>query len=155
MIVLTRVDNRLIHGQVIEAWLPHLKVARILVADDEAAHNALMQAAMKMAVPPRTEVTISPLSKAEFSKAAADEVRTLVLIRDVRGVVEAREHGLPASPLNLGNVHAGAGRKAVTRAVFLSEEEVEEVKKLAAGGMPVSFQAVPVEKPLGLEALPA
>ncbi len=155
MIVLTRVDNRLIHGQVIEAWLPHLKVERVLVADDEAAHNALMQAAMKMAVPAKVEVRIAPLERADFAAAALDAVRTLVLIRDVKGVLRARELGLPQGPLNLGNVQAGAGRKAVTRFVFLSADEVADVKRLAAEGMPVSFQAVPLEKALGLEALPA
>jgi len=152
VIVLTRVDNRLIHGQVIEAWLPHLAVGRILVADDEAAHNALMQAAMRMAVPAGVKVDIAPVDQADFKGAAADGVRTLVLLREVKSVAQARERGLPATPLNLGNVHAGAGRKAVTRAVFLSDEEVRDLKQLQDGGMPVSFQAVPLEKPLGLEA---
>ena len=50
MISLVRVDNRLIHGQVVEAWLPHLKVSRVVVADDEAAQSPLIRAAMGMAV---------------------------------------------------------------------------------------------------------
>jgi PTS system mannose-specific IIB component len=153
VIVLTRVDNRLIHGQVIEAWLPHLAVERIVVADDEAAHNALMQTAMRMAVPQGVTVDIVPMEKADFAGAAGDRVRTLVLLREVSAVLKARARGLPDGPLNLGNVHAGAGRKAITRAVFLSGEEVDELKTLQAQGMPVSFQAVPLEKPLSLEAV--
>jgi PTS system mannose-specific IIB component len=153
VIVLTRVDNRLIHGQVIEAWLPHLAVDRILVADDEAAHNALMQAAMRMAVPQGVTVEIVPMEKADFAAAATDAGRTLVLLREVSAVARARARGLPDGPLNLGNVHAGAGRKAITRAVFLSGQEVDELKAIQAQGMPVSFQAVPLEKPLSLEAV--
>ncbi len=49
MISLVRVDNRLIHGQVVEAWLPHLKVSRVVVADDEAASSPLVRAAMSLA----------------------------------------------------------------------------------------------------------
>ena len=49
MITLVRVDNRLIHGQVVEAWLPHLKVQRVVVADDEAASSPLIRAAMALA----------------------------------------------------------------------------------------------------------
>ncbi|HEX8536183.1 MAG TPA: PTS sugar transporter subunit IIB, partial [Cystobacter sp.] len=50
MISLVRVDNRLFHGQVVEAWLPHLKVSRVIVADDEAAASPLVRAAMALAV---------------------------------------------------------------------------------------------------------
>ena len=63
MISLVRVDNRLIHGQVVEAWLPHLKVARVVVADDEAAHSPLIRAAMGLAVPAELEVHIHPLGR--------------------------------------------------------------------------------------------
>lgn len=153
MIVLTRVDNRLIHGQVIEAWLPHLSIERLLVVDDEAAHNALMQAAMRMAVPQGVSVEIVPMEKADFDGASKDAVRTLVLLREVGSVALARSKGLPDGPLNLGNVHASAGRKAITRAVFLSGQEVDELKVLQSQGMPVSFQAVPLEKPVLLEAV--
>ncbi|MFL5446580.1 MAG: PTS sugar transporter subunit IIB, partial [Myxococcales bacterium] len=47
---LVRVDNRLVHGQVLEAWVPALSVQAILVADDEVAGNALARAAMGLAI---------------------------------------------------------------------------------------------------------
>ena len=63
MITFLRIDGRLIHGQVVEAWLPGLKVARVVVADDEAAHSPLMKTAMGLAVPPELEVDILPLRR--------------------------------------------------------------------------------------------
>jgi mannose/fructose/N-acetylgalactosamine-specific phosphotransferase system component IIB len=137
----------LIHGQVLEAWVPHLKIARLVVADDEAAGNALMRAAMTMAVPDSVEVRISKIDQTDFPAIAKDAVPTLVLLRDVMAAVTARRYGLPEGPLNVGNVHAGTGRSQVTRAVFLSPEETAELKNL---GMLVTLQSVPSEAPVVL-----
>jgi len=132
---------------VLEAWVPHLKIARLVVADDEAASNPLMRAAMSMAVPSHVEVVISKIEATDFPALANDPVPSLVLLRDVAAAVTARRFGLPEGPLNVGNVHAGMGRAQVTRAVFLTEEEKAELKNL---GMLVTLQAVPSEAPVAL-----
>ena len=148
MIAWSRVDSRLIHGQVIEAWLPFLKVARVVVADDAAAHDELARAAYEMAVPPEVEVVLAPVEKLDFHALAQDSVRTLVLFRDVKAAVSAREHGLPNGTLNLGNVHAGPGRVAVSRSVFLDDADRLALQHLAESGMRVQVQSVPGESPL-------
>lgn len=91
MFSLVRVDNRLIHGQVVEAWLPHLKVERVVVADDEAAQSPLIRAAMGLAVNPNIEVIIQPLDAVDFATLSQDGRKTLLLIRDVGGVVQAKQ----------------------------------------------------------------
>lgn len=145
MISWSRIDSRLIHGQVIEAWLPFLKVDRVVVADEAVAHDDLAKAAYEMAVPPEVEVVLAPADKLDFRALAADKVRTLVLFRDVRAAVVAREHGLPNGTLNLGNVHAGPGRVAVSRSVFLDDVDRVALAQLSASGMTVQVQAVPSE----------
>jgi PTS system mannose-specific IIB component len=150
VISLVRVDNRLIHGQVVEAWLPHLKVARVVVADDEAASSPLVRAAMALAVQSSIEVQIQPLAQVDFAAVSRDPVRTLVLFRDVAAVPFAREHGLKVDHLNLGNVHFGSGRRQVSPSVFLAEPELQALQKLAGEGVRVEARAVPSEKPLEL-----
>lgn len=145
MIVWSRIDSRLIHGQVIEAWLPHLKVARVVVADDEAASDPLSKAAYEMAVPPEIKLELSAPSRVDFASLASDKVPTLVLFRDVQAAVDARERGLPDGVLNIGNVHSGPGRVQVTRSVFLDERDKQALVHLAQSGMKVSVQAVPTE----------
>ena len=145
MISWSRIDSRLIHGQVIEAWLPFLKVDRVVVADEAVAHDDLAKAAYEMAVPPEVEVVLAPADKLDFRALDADKVRTLVLFRDVRAAVVAREHGLPNGTLNLGNVHAGPGRVAVSRSVFLDDIDRVALAQLSASGMTVQVQAVPSE----------
>lgn len=146
MIVLNRIDSRLIHGQVIEAWLPHLKVQRVVVANDEASIDALTQAAYALVVPPDVELQTSAVGTTDFPKLGADGTRTLVLFQTVADAVRARARGLPDGTLNLGNVHAAPGRTEVTRSVFLNEEEATALAQLVSGGMKVVIQAVPAEK---------
>ncbi len=152
MIVTSRIDSRLIHGQVVEAWVPHLKVARLVVADDAAAADPLAKVAYGMALPPGVELVISPVGEVDYAGLAADAVRTLLLFRDVPAAVAAREGGLPPGPLNVGNVHAGPGRVSVSRSVFLDDGDVRALSALRAGGMDVSIQAVPAEAPQPLPA---
>ena len=155
MIALVRVDNRLIHGQVVEAWLPDLKISRILVADDSAAGSALTRAAMGLAVPQAVKVEIAPLSSADFAGAAASPERVLVLLRDVAAALRARELGLPIDALNLGNIHFAPGRVQVNASVYLSPAELVALRALAASGAAVEVRAVPKEKPLGLAEVEA
>lgn len=147
MILLTRIDSRLVHGQVLEAWVPHLKVSRLVVADDEAAGNPLMRAAMMMALPADLEALVARVDQTNFPKLAEDRVPTLVLLRDVAALVTARRFGLPAGPLNVGNVHAGMNRKQLTRSVFLTDDERRELK---GSGMLATVQAVPSDPPVAV-----
>lgn len=145
MIAWSRIDSRLIHGQVIEAWLPHLDVSRIVVADDEAAADPFAKAAFGLALPPEVEMVIGPVARLDFPALARDSVRTLLLFRDVQAAVSAREHGLPDGLLNLGNVHSGPGRAPISRSVFLDDADARALSALAASGMDVRVQSVPSE----------
>jgi mannose/fructose/N-acetylgalactosamine-specific phosphotransferase system component IIB len=145
VIVLSRIDSRLIHGQVIEAWLPHLGVRRVVVADDQAAVDPLAKAAYAMAVPPEVELVLGPVNRIDFKKLATDDVPTLVLFREVKAAVAAREWGLPNGMLNVGNVHSGPGRVSVSRSVFLDTMDSQALTMLQQTGMTVRVQSVPSE----------
>jgi mannose/fructose/N-acetylgalactosamine-specific phosphotransferase system component IIB len=147
VIVLSRVDSRLIHGQVVEAWLPFLRVARVIVVDDVTARDPMAQAAMGLAVPETVAVLHTRLEDFDPAPVARDEIPTLVLFRDVGAAVFARARGLPNGPLTLGNVHAGPGRHARSRSVFLTELEEAQLSTLAESGMDVMIQSLPSEAP--------
>ncbi len=151
MIVLSRIDSRLIHGQVIEAWLPHLGVKRVVVADDDAALDPLAKVAYAMAIPDDVELILASVKDVDFQELAGDGVPTLVLFREVKSAVAAREWGLPNGMLNVGNVHSGPGRVSVSRSVFLDSSDSSALARLAQSGMTVRVQAVPSE---AAQALP-
>ncbi len=153
MIVLLRVDNRLLHGQILEAWVPRLKANRVVVADDEAAASPLAKAAMTLCLPPHLAASVEPLAEVDWAALAGSTERVIVLVREVEGLVRAVEHGLDSArvaEVNLGNVHHAPGRVAVTPSVFLSADEAAGVRKVVAAGFTVGARAVPTEP--GLDA---
>jgi len=158
-VALVRVDNRLVHGQVLEAWVPALEAQGILVADDEAAGNVLARSAMALAIPSRVKFEVLRLKDAAEllrpSGRGPASPRTLVLLRDVRDAAALRDAGVEVPHLNLGNVHFAAGRKQVAPSIFLDARELETLGRLAAGGTRVEARAVPSEPPVPLEALRA
>jgi len=158
-VALVRVDNRLVHGQVLEAWLPALDAHGILVADDEAAGNVLARSAMTLAIPPGIRFEVVRLqAAAELLRPGgrgAQAARTLVLLRDVRDAVTLHEAGVPLPQLNLGNVHFKAGRRQVSPSVFLDAEELSALETLGQTGTQVEVRAVPTEAPLRLPQLKA
>jgi len=156
VIALVRADNRLLHGQVLETWLPRLGVKEIVVADDEAAASALARAAMTLCVPPELPVRIAPIASLDWDALAAAPLPVLVLVRDVAQLAQAHAAGLTpahAPRLNVGNVHFGPGRRSVTPSVFLSDDEIRTLRELASAGFEVELRAVPTEAPAGIDEI--
>jgi PTS system mannose-specific IIB component len=120
-------------------------VTRVVVADDDAATDPLAKVAYAMAVPPESELVLASPSRADFRALAADPKPTLVLFRDVKAAVSAREQGLPDGMLNLGNIHSGPGRASVSRSVFLDESDTRALDVLSKSGMKVRVQSIPSE----------
>jgi mannose/fructose/N-acetylgalactosamine-specific phosphotransferase system component IIB len=158
-VVLVRVDNRLVHGQVLEAWLPALDAHGIVVADDEAAGNVLARSAMALAIPPRVKFECLRMdAAAEALKPGGrgpPSPRTLVLLRDVRDALALYEKGVALPQLNIGNVHFAAGRQQVSPSVFLDAGEVRMLSQLAGQGTHVEIRAVPSDAPMTLDAIRA
>ncbi len=152
MIALVRVDNRLLHGQILEAWLPRLKARRVVVADDCAAATPLARQAMTLCLPPDLPAEIAPLDAVDWEALAARPEPVLVLVRDVADLARAAAAGLTpelAPRVNVGNVHFGPGRRSVTPSVFLSADEVATLQALAAKGFEVEARAIPSDAAVG------
>ena len=102
-IVLFRIDERLVHGQVVTAWLGHTQAEEILVVDDATAQDSLLRSIVKMAVPPQVEVQIAALEEAEELLAELEaEARVMVIVKHPES---ARKKTRPAA----GNVPPQAG----------------------------------------------
>lgn len=155
MIALARVDNRLIHGQVVSTWIPFLKAQDVVVADEEAAGSALMQMAMTMAVPPPVEVRIATPAAIDWAAVNASPRRVLVLFRDVETAAAARRAGLAIDTLNVGNVHFAEGRRPILASVFLNERELSLLEEMAREGVTIEARAVPPDARVGLDELRA
>jgi len=152
---LWRVDNRLVHGQVVAGWLPSLGADTVVVLDDEAARNPLVQGVMALAMPPDVTLVVEPVSHAGKLGAAGTSDRSIVLVRDVADAVRALDAGLVADALNLGNVHHAHDRRPVTNVLHLSAAEVGALKSLQDKGIVIEHRAVPQQSPMSLPEISA
>ena len=143
-IVHARIDNRLVHGQILSAWVPALRADALVVLDDEAAANELIQSAMEIAIPPGVSFAVASVDEA--AKVLARLPRTAKVIVLVRGVDDAARIAPGTGGLarwTLGNVHFAAGRLPVSQAVFLSKDELATLERLEKSGVEVELKTLP------------
>ena len=155
-LVLCRVDDRLIHGQVVVGWGQPLGIQRIVLADDEVARSTWEQDLYRMAVPSGLEVIFVTVAAAgtQLRLWASDSKRTAVLL----GSVEAAAQLFRAAPavlrkINLGGIHHRPGRVERLPYVFLTPEEFRLLTELAAEGADVAGQDLPTATPVPLGSM--
>ena len=144
-IVATRVDERLIHGQVMASWSKRLQLARIVVVDNQIAKDDFMKTVLSMSAPAGMQIDIlSVKGAANTVKSDADSANTMLLFKRISAALElARElqgSSSKMAELNLGNLGSVPGRVQVTKNIFLSEEERTQIRELQDLGVNVFLQ---------------
>lgn len=144
-IVATRVDERLIHGQVMASWSKRLQLARIVVVDNQIAKDDFMKTVLSMSAPAGMQIDIlSVKGAANTVKSDADSANTMLLFKRISAALElARElqgSSSKMAELNLGNLGSVPGRVQVTKNTFLSEEERTQIRELQDLGVNVFLQ---------------
>lgn len=140
-----RIDNRLLHGQVVQFWIGHLGITHLLIADDETSENELMPTIYRMALPDDVELTIVPLGELADALDRVGPKQTMVLIRDVEEAGRVLECRIPINRIVLGNIHAKEERMRITDSVYLSEHEIQSLSKLTKQNINVEIQTFPGE----------
>ena len=153
MIVLTRIDDRLIHGQVVEGWVNHLKASCIIVADDAAASNPLQRSIMELSVPRGLKIVIGGIEEVceRLHSGALDAERIILLFSRPADVLRAFMQRLTCSSVNIGGMHFIPGKRKLLDVLSVNDADIEALRKIATRGIPVAVQAVPTGKPVPLE----
>jgi mannose/fructose/N-acetylgalactosamine-specific phosphotransferase system component IIB len=153
-LVLYRIDDRLIHGQVVVGWGQPLDVAFIVLVDDEVAGSEWEQELYRMGVPPEMEVHFLSVEDAlaQLPSYQADPRHGILLTGDI-DTMRRLVAGGGVTSVNLGGIHHRAGRTQRMRYVFLSNDEENALRELATRGVAVSAQDVPGARPIPLDDL--
>lgn len=144
-LVLIRVDDRLVHGQVLLGWTRSLGVDHVIAADDATAKDPMQTTLMKMAAPTGLGLSVLPVAEAAQKLVAGDfdKAKVLLLVRGPQSLLELRAAGLTFDKVNAGNVRSAPGRKKLTKEVFASPEDIAAWKQLAAEGVSLEAQWLP------------
>jgi PTS system mannose-specific IIB component/fructoselysine and glucoselysine-specific PTS system IIB component len=145
-IVLYRVDERLIHGQVVVGWGNELHPDRFVVVDDDLAGSPWEQELYSLALAPETEATFTTVDDARAQMSAWREGgdRIVLLTRDIATMVRLAADGfLRGEHVNLGGIHFAPGRRSFLPYLYLSDDERAEVRRLVDEGAAVSARDLP------------
>jgi len=151
-ITLVRLDDRLIHGQVVVGWGNALGADKILLVDDHVAEAQWEQDLYRFGVPPRIDVEFSSVADAPaaLAEVARSDKRVIVVIADVDTLIRVCKTSGVIRRVNLGGLHEREGRKQRLPYVFLSDSEGENLRMLAAEGVEVTARDVPSAKAVSL-----
>jgi mannose/fructose/N-acetylgalactosamine-specific phosphotransferase system component IIB len=149
-ITLVRVDNRLVHGQILEAWVPFLTATCIIVVDDQVASDFFRETVIRMAVPCEISVIISGLKDfAEtYAYKSCSGQKTIVLLSNISDALKVYQLGFQYEKLNVGNVYNEDCKLCCTPSVLLSETDIRDISILHEEGVQIEFRRVPREKPV-------
>lgn len=144
-IVLLRVDDRLVHGQVVEGWIPYLKVDLIVVVSDVAAADPIQAALMKMALPTAIGLLVLKVAEAPAALASPQAVsrRILVLVPGPEEALGLLEKGVVVDRINVGGLHFTVGKVQLGRALFLGEKDRKALRDIAARGVRLEGRPLP------------
>lgn len=154
-LVLYRVDDRLVHGQVVIGWGKPLNLGFIVLVDDAVYGSEWERDLYRMGTPPEIELRFADVAEACRSHAAwcAESANGLLLTADVATMAALRAGPPPIPRVNLGGIHHKPGRTPRLPYVYLSDDEYRTLESMQAAGTVVTAQDLPTTPPVPLEAL--
>lgn len=147
-----RIDDRLLHGQVIENWLEELRPARVVVASDRAADDPVVCHLYEAAMPSDVELVVSPVAEAAAAVSSSPGPVYLIVGSAADALILVRDAGIAAGTIVVGGLHAEGGRQLADY-VYADREELAALASLARGGATMIAQDVPRRRPVDLTIL--
>lgn len=155
-ILLTRVDSRLIHGQVVTKWLQQTGANEIIVVSDELEQDEFLQSIYFMAAPPGVEVIVKGKdSIKDFWENVAGKKasKIMLIVPDLETLIACVNAGIVEKTVQVGGLGSDSNRKNVMKNINLSESDVKILEELLNKGLDVFFQAIPEENPVPIAKL--
>lgn len=146
-ILLTRVDNRLIHGQVGVTWVNHLGANLILVANDAVSKDPVQQSLMDMVVPDAIATRFFSIQKTiDVIEKASPKQKIFLVCKTPQDALRLVEGGVKITEINIGNMHFSEGKEQISSTVSLDEDDKKTLRKLYELGIKVEQRRVPDER---------
>jgi len=154
-IVLARIDDRLIHGQVVAFWMKENPISTILIIDDHLASDLFMSRIYKASAPSGAEVILKNCADGvEFLREENNPGEgVFLLVKVPERIEELINAGIPLKKVVLGGMGSTNSRKTFNRNVSASKEEIACFKRIIEKGTEMVYQMIPSDKPVPLQAI--
>ncbi|HEY8805382.1 MAG TPA: PTS sugar transporter subunit IIB [Clostridium sp.] len=150
-IVFTRIDDRLIHGQVMTAWVQYTRGNEILIVDDAVAKDEFLKTIMTATTPSGISLHIFSVAEAaEYLKGSDDGKKIILLAKTPATIYGILENGIMLEKLNIGGIGARKDRTKLYRNISATDEERDIFRKIIEKGVNVKVQVIPDDKPVNI-----
>lgn len=155
MIVLCRIDDRLVHGQVAFTWVPSVGANCLVVANDKVAGDEFQKMALGLAAPRGVNQRIMTVAEAVtfLNDAESTPLKILVLVKDVQDAARLVRDVPAVTSVNFGGIRSREGARLVSKAVALTEGDIALVRALLEKGVELEVRQVPTDSRVRLETL--
>ena len=152
---LVRIDDRLIHGQVVAVWLRALGAQRIVIVDDATARDPFLSEVLTLAAPQGVPVEVHAVAEGavRLIELARTPELVMVLARSPRTILGLRQAGVPIEVVDLGGMGSGPGRRRLHKTISVSADELRELRELEQLGTRVEVQIVADDRPIPFRSI--
>ena len=153
--IFTRIDSRLIHGQVAGTWVPHIAPQTFIAASDNAAHDQLRKSLLLQVAPTSVKTNVLDIAKAGrvYNNPKYTGMKTMFVVESPVDVVRLLNEGVKINEVNVGGVTFKTGMVQLSDAVYASEEHLEAYRELIKRGVKLTVQQLPNHSPVDLEKI--
>ena len=146
-ILLTRIDDRLIHGQVVVGWAQSLKADHIVVINDEIVKNDMQKFLFRMATPTDIKLSILDINETaeRLKKREFDDDSVILLAKTPKDIYALIQKGGKIGEVNIGGMHFGKDKVQLFDAIFVDAEDVEMIEKIRDAGVDMEVRMVPTD----------
>ena len=150
-----RVDDRLIHGQVVTQWVKVFKAQKIVVIDNNVAKDKMQKNILKFAAPADMKVSIFSVDKAVevWNKNQFVNMNVFVLFKDVKQIAEMKDKGVKFDEITLGNMSITGDRKQIYKSTGFTKEEAQTLFDLRKDGVNLFFQTQPTDRKESIDVM--
>jgi PTS system mannose-specific IIB component/fructoselysine and glucoselysine-specific PTS system IIB component len=148
MIKLTRIDDRLVHGQVAFTWVTALGIDCLVVANDKVAKDDFQKMAMGLAKPPTAKLLILTIADAVtfLNNIKSKNLKILLLINCIKDAFTLSEEVPEIQSVNFGGIRTKDGSKLISKAIAVSDDDITIIKQMAEKGLELEIRQVPTDK---------
>jgi PTS system mannose-specific IIB component len=147
-IIIVRIDDRLVHGQIVQGWLKNISIDKIAVASDFVAADDIQKLLMRLAVPNMIDLeikTLEDICRAIVSGAYL-KPKTMIIVAKPEEVLSMVERGADFKSVNIGGMHYGRDKKQIMTNIFVDENDIKALRALAARAIELEGRVLPSDE---------
>lgn len=149
---LIRIDDRLIHGQVVVGWGNYLNPKYIIIVDDEISQDDFEKEIYLLGVPPNMKGFILSIKEAKLKLKNEIKDNYILLLKSLKTAYQFVESGIDVDKINIGGLH-DASKKKFNRYIYVDQEDMYYLNKILNCNVGLYIQDLPTEKNYKIEEL--